>query len=324
MINESLQIDNLLNQNYQALHKAATSLSITDEVWETVISPFIPYLVTHANPMLNVMREDDGTGNTVDWFDATEGGTPGTWVTDLQSPTIDDSTYTARSVPFKTLITSGKITRRAQKASLTFTNLMLQEVTNKTLSWRNQWEKELIQGTVSSTKPAGIYTLFPSSQTILNSEIATGATLDQGKLNKMIHKAKAGGYYPNVMLMSDSVLEDLEAIVLSLRRQVLQEIEVPGGVIVNTYRKIPIYDSTNVLNTMTFDGASTTALTAGTASEVYAFSTETLRTVYAQRPFLFMCAQTTSQHRIFEIASDGAHALYNYLTVGRLAGVATS
>lgn len=319
-----INIQEFLRSQLTSIEKALTIAGVGDSLAQQVVSPVIPFMAIHKNPLLNAIPSPRWEGRGFYWDTYAEGSTPSTFVADTDDATEDTGTYTRNYKLYKTQITSGKVTRMTQDTGSNFVNALLKEAEHKMRGFRNKMEKQLLVGEADSVSPGGLYEEIPASQRILNSTTSGGAILNETKLNQMLHLAQADNnrYF---IVSSDIVQQQLEAIMNTLTGRYDQKsIEVLGGVFVPTYRNVPWYVSTNMPDVCTFDGASTTALTGGTASMVYCCDSSIVTRYTLNQPTFFPLARTTSQYFKFEIFADWLLAVEDYLYTGRLDGILTS
>ena len=309
-------------KSLESLNKAIDRGTLDDAMLIQTIDPILPFMHIKENPLLMLVPDNFHPGRGYYWNQATEGNTPSEFTAETGSPTEDTPSFELQSALYKIQTSKGKVYRFARETGADFRDLLMDALEIIMIGFWDLMEKQMIQGTVSSTEPAGLFTLLPASQTIHNSTDSGGAFFDEMALMEAIELAKAkpeSGY----IVSSSRVWLQMNSIVLASKRAT-QDIMIKGGAIVPTYQNVPWFKSTNVLNTMTFDGSSTTSLAGATCSEIYIGNKNFTKRKYLRPPSYFPIPMNTAMYDEFELLSYWVFAITNYLYCSRVDGIDTT
>jgi len=313
--------DNTMQAGLALIEKAWTSgLSSSDAgsvLLQPVIDTVIPIMADYESPARQNIPRKPGAGSAYKGVQATPGNTPWAGVTDTDTIAVDQSSYAALDISYKTLAaTKGKVTRFLQATGRSYIDVLLEEMEVKMYGFQDGYEYWLINGVSSTTQIDGLQVLIPSSQEVLVTTTAGGDDLTLAKMDEFMDKGKT----LKLMFMSYRTRRELNALLQSTQRYVnLQEIK--GGFKVLSYNGVPILISTQMLDTQTFDGSGVTSQTGGTASSILGIDTNHVFVSELTPVTSFPCAKTTSQYDEFEIFSDFALVVRNYLRTAKLTGI---
>jgi len=304
------------------IKKALGVSEIGSVIMQPEIDKEIAHIVEYKNPLRQNLPRKKGSGRY--WYvnRRVAGSTPAEFVSDTDSATEDTSTYSQVTFEYKTILTKGKVSRKARAIGRSLLDILAEEIEAKAKDFRDFEEYALFRGDSSSNSKEfdGLDVLIPSSQTVLMTTASGGAPLTLEKVDELIDKC-AGE--PDMLIMSKRTRRQLVTLLQASQRWVNQ-VEVKGGFKLVSYNGIPCYVSTRIVDTMQFDGSEVTGYTGGTCSTMYAIDTD--ETFIAElTPLQIMpLARTTSQYEEFEIFCDEVLVVKNYMANAKLIGIAPS
>ena len=205
----------------------------------------------------------------------TAGATGGAWVADTDSATEETGSYAQVSFPYKTALTRGKLTRKAQAVGQTYGDILAGEVAAKAEDMAALLEYSLINGdsAADANDIDGLMTLVGnvSGQTVANTTAAAGDDLTLAKLDAAIDKVKGSASRSDcVIIGSFAGLRKVNAA-LQADQQFNDVVEIAAGFRVRTYDGIPLVASTGVNDDYVWNGtdARITAATGGDTTALY-------------------------------------------------------
>lgn len=283
------------------------------------IDATIQQMVEYKNPIrMNLPRK---TGSGAAWYvnRRAAGSTAAEFVNDTDTITEDTGTYTQVTFSFKTIAAQGKVTRFMQAIGRSYTDVLAEEIEAKARDFKDYEEWGLIYGSTSTSSKQfdGLAILIPTSQAIGMTTAAGGASLTLAKMDEAIDKC-AGE--PDMIIASKRSRRALVSL-LQAQQRFVNTVEVQGGFILISYNNIPIYISTRMLNTETFDGSTVTSHTGGATASIYFVDTEYCFVAELTPITIMPLAKTTSQYDAFDIFTDEVLVMSNYLYSSKLIGI---
>lgn len=140
------------------------------------------------------------------------------------------------------------------------------------------------------------------------------------KLDEVIDKVTAGE--PDMIICSRRTRRQLVAALQASQRFV-NTVEVKGGFKLLSYNGIPIYVSTNIPDTGTFDGSDITWDGNGDCSALYVVSTDHVWVGVLTDVTVQPLAKTTTQYDEFEIIEDFTLVVRHPQAIARLVGISS-
>jgi len=286
------------------------------------IEPILPYMELNDFPLLQIIAPSQGSGWGIQWNQQTPGETPAEFIAEDGTPTTDAATYALQEVKYKIEIGRGEVLCYAQETAASFMDMVEAEVSAK---MRGHWkimEQQLVRGTESATAPPGFHTLIPDSQIYANTDASGGAFFDQMKLIEAITEVEAN---PNTGFIVSSSRAWLQAVSIAIAERnadvVVGGTDIPGGARVPTYQGVKWTTTKSVLNTMTFDGTQTTALTGGSNTEIFVGNTRHIKRKFLTAPAFIPLSGDEDMKKKFSIKSTWAAGITNFLYWARIPGV---
>lgn len=293
----------------------------TDDAGNVLVQPeidkTIQALVEYKNPLrVNIPRKP-GSGSHYYVNRRTAGSTPAEFVSDTDSITEDTGSYARTSFEFKTIATKGRVTRKMQAIGRSYVDVLASEMEEKARDFKDYEEWALFYGNSSSSSKQfdGLDELV--TQTVATTDQSGGDALTLEKLDEAIDTC-AGE--PDMLIMSKRTRRQLNSL-LQAQQRFVDSIEVKGGFQVMSYNNIPVFVSTRVNNTQSFDGSSVTGQTGGDCSTIYALESDYCFVSELTPITVEPLAKSTSQYDQFDIYSDEALVLTNTLHACRLIGI---
>lgn len=297
------------------------SLQAGDILRQPEVDKIIGQLVDYKNPLRQNIPRKSGSGKAWILNRRAEGETGPQWVADTDTINEDQGKYTQATFDYKTLAAKGKVTRKLQAVGRTYANILADEIEARAIEFKNIEDQAIITGNATSSpnQPDGLKVLIPVSQAVFagGSGVATGGALTLSLMDQLVDKAI---FDPDMLIMSRKMRRSLNAL-LQANQRFIDKIEVKGGFKVMSYNDIPIFTSTNAVDTQTFDGFTVTAETGGSLSSIYCLDSEQFWMGVLTEVTIMPLAKTTSQFDEFDIFVDEAPVLRNFLGVSKLLGL---
>jgi hypothetical protein len=297
------------------------SLQAGDILRQPEVDRIIAQLVDYKNPLRQNIPRKRGEGKSWIINRRQEGETGPQWVADTDTINEDQGKYTQATFDFKTLASKGKVTRKLQAVGRSYANILADEIEARTVEFRNIEDQGIITGNATSSPNQfdGLKVLIPVTQGVFagGSGVATGGALTLSLMDQLVDKAI---FDPDMLIMSRKMRRSLNALLQSNQR-FIDKIEVKGGFKVMSYNDIPIFTSTNAVDTQQFDGFTVTSETGGILSSIYCLDSEHTWMGVLTEVTVMPLAKTTSQFDEFDIFVDEALVLRNTLAVSKLLGL---
>ncbi len=302
-----------------------TSVDGSAQAGDILIQPevdkIIGQLVDYKNPLRQNIPRKRGSGKAWILNRRQEGETGPQWVADTDTISEDQGKYTQPSFDYKTLASKGKVTRKLQAVGRTYADILAEEIEGRSIEFKNVEDQGIITGnsTSNSLQFDGLKVLVGVDQGIFagGSGVATGGALTLSLMDQLVDKAI---FDPDMIVTSRKIRRSLNAL-LQANQRFVDKIEVKGGFKVMSYNDIPIFTSTNVVDTQTFDGFTVTAETGGALSSIYCLDSEHMWMGVLTEVTIMPLAKTSSQFDEFDIFEDSALVSRNTLAHSKLVGI---
>ena len=255
------------------------------------------------------------------------GATGGEWVVDTAVPTEETGTYSQVSFNYKTAVTRGKITRKAQAVGATYGDILAGEIAAKAEDMAALLEGTIINGdsSVTAAEIDGLLTQIGnvSGQTVGNTTAAAGDDLTLVKLDQAIDRVKGSGSRSDcIILGSFAGLRKVNAA-LQADQQFNDVTEIAAGFRVRTYDGIPMVTSTGVNDSYVWNGTDDriTAFTGGTTTALFVIN-KRYTWIEELTPMTVMpLAKDSSQYDQFDMFTDLVVPLANTSGAAILGGL---
>lgn len=305
---------NWQNEIKRSLDYAGTSGVLIQPEVDKIVAEIIEY----KNPLrMNIPRKQR---NSDAWLlnrrSAAAANTVAQWVSDLTEPDIDRSAQSRITFQFRTLLARGKVTRFAQDAGRSYIDVLSEEIETRSRAFRDMEETAMFYGATASLQPDGLNVLITGNQ-----RVAQGTTLggDNFTLAKMDETLDACAGSPDVIVTSKSGRRKINAALQGVQR-FINTTEVKGGFRVMSYDDIPVYASTNVLNTYYWDGTNQLGAT-GDTTNIFVVDTNEFWVGYMNDVTVSPLSKTSSQFDSFDIYEDVAFVMRSTIHHATLEGV---
>lgn len=282
------------------------------------IDKIVAQIVEYKNPIrMNFPRK---TGSGDKWYinRRTPGTTGAQWVSDTDSITEETGSYTQVTFAYKTLATKGRVSRKLQAQGASYASVLADEIEAQSLDFKDKEDYGLVWGNANNSNEFdGMDRLITSAQTVVMSSVSGGAVITLTKMDEVIDQC---AFEPDMIICSKRTRRQLNAALQASQRFV-NSIEVRGGFKVSSYNNIPVFVSTNIMNTQTFSGTVVSSNTGGACSTLYVIDTEHMWIGVLTPITVLELAKTTSQRDDFEIYCDETLVLRNPLSPAKLIGL---
>ena len=308
------------------IEKALTGSTAGSILMQPEIDKVIGNLVDYKNPLRQNLPRKPGSGDA--WYivrRAVSGTTPAAFVADTDDLQEDQGTYTKIPFAYKTIAARGKVTRRLQATGKSFVDVLATEMENKAIEFKNYEDLAIVAGStaVSANQFDGLRYLIPSTQQVVagcvvgGGGVAGGCALTLAQLDEAIDLC-AG--MPDMLVMSKRSRRALNAL-LQISQRFMDRVTVQGGFSLLSYNDIPIYVSTNVVNTQTVNFTGVTAETGGRTSTIYVVDTEHTWIGELTKLTVMPLAKKSSQYDEFDIFCDEVLVNRNPNANAKLVGI---
>jgi len=302
------------------IRKALTSSNSGTVLLQPVVDAVIPMLADYQNPLRQNLPRKKGSGQNCIINRRSAGTTPAQWVADTDTPDESTGSYAQSLFAYRTLLAKGKVTRKLQATGASYIDVLMEEIEGRMLEYKNYEDLAFVSGVSSATVPEGIQYLTTDNQAVGVTTTSGGAPLTLAKMNAAFD-TNIGN--PDMTIMTRRTRQELDALLQPQQQYTNTDgmITVRGGFRLLMYNGVPIYTSTNVCNTQTFNGSTVTSNTGGNSSSVYFVDTNHLWVSELTPIKMIPLAKTTSQYDEFEIFCDEVLALRNPLCISKLIGI---
>jgi len=289
------------------------------------VDKVVAQLMDYKNPLRQNLPRKKGSGDAWYIVRRTPGSTGAAFVDDTDNlATLEETgSYQRVSFPYKTLATRGKVTRKLQRIGMSYIDVLAAEIEAKTLEFRNKEDYAILMGDSDSNSKEfdGLDKLCKDyGQTVVTTSNAGGAAITLAKLDEVIDKVTAGE--PDMIICSRRTRRQLTAALQASQRFV-NTVEVKGGFKLLAYNGIPIYVSTNIPDTGSFDGSDITWDGNGDCSALYVVSTDHVWVGVLTDVTVQPLAKTTTQYDEFEIIEDFTLVVRHPQAIARLVGISS-
>lgn len=286
------------------------------------VDRIIANLVEYKNPLRQNLPRKPGSGQA--WLlnrRSAPGTTLATWLADTTEPVEDNGTYARSTFTYRTLVARGKVTRKLQATGQTYSDVLMDEMELRALDVKDVEEQALLIGnnTADSAQPDGLCVLIAAGQCVLTTTVSGGEPLTLDDVDAAIDKCV---YNPNMIISSKRTRRQMETL-LRANQMTVNQVEVNGGFKLLSYNGIPVYVSTRMVDTKTFNGTRNTSETGGDTSELNVVDTE--HTWVGDLTPLTMAplAKTSSQFDQFDIYEDTVLVIRDPAANAKLIGISS-
>jgi len=288
---------------------------------QPVVDQVIANLVTYDNPLRANLPRRPGSGQA--WLlnrRSAPGTTPASWVADTDTLVEDNGTYARSTFTYRTLAARGKVTRLLQATGRTYMDILAEEMEYRAEDLGNTEDQAWLIGnnTDDSNQPDGLCVLIAAATCVLTTTATAGEAPTLEEIDETIDACR---YNPNMIICSKRTRRQMQTI-LRANQIIVEEVEVNGGFRLMSYNGIPIFVSSNMTDTKTFDGSVISAETGGSISELYVV--DTARTWIGELTPLTMAplARTSSQFDQFDLYEDVVMVVRDAAANAKLIGLA--
>jgi len=297
------------------------ALNVTDAgsvLLQPDINKEVEALVEYKNPIRQNLPRKPGSGDGVYVNMRTPTTTVADFVADTDTLTERQATYAQTKYTYRTIAARGCVTRKLIATGRSYTDVWREELEGRALDFKDYEDWALIWADADTTNQFdGVDALITSTQTVTMTTSSGGTTLTLAKMDEVIDTCS---YEPDMIICSKACARKLNAL-LQTNQRFIDRIEVKGGFKVMSYNDIPVYRSTNVYDTQTFDGTEVTANTGDTTTTLFVLDTDHLYVSELTALTVEQLAKTSSQNTRFDIYEDITVVLNNTKSCAKLIGI---
>jgi len=292
------------------------------------VDKVITEIITREYPLRANLPRKRGVGEQWILVRRTSPATMAVFVDDVEDLASVEGDYTRVTFAYKTIATRGKITRRAQAVGQSLADLLAFEMEAKARDFQEKEENALIWGQSTANDPVsgiggakefdGINKLCGDEQTVKLGEAYAGADLTTEALDKAIDLIRGR---PSAILCSYLGRRKINAL-LQATQQFVNVTEVRGGFRVLAYNDIPIFVTTQIPDTLEYDGNKISALTATTpTTAIYVVSFDHVFIGELTPLTVLPLAKKSSQYDGFDIFEAIALVVRDPAGISRIIGI---
>lgn len=303
------------------IERALTSSGAGAILVQPEVDTIIANLVDYRNPLRQNVPRKPGSGQS--WLlnrRSAPGTTTSQWAADTTEPVNDDGSYTRVTFTYRTQIARGRISRQLQATGQSYADVMQLEMEARALDFRNDEDSALLIGnnTANANQPDGLCVLITAGQCVLTTTASGGEALTLDELDNAIDLCR---YDPNMIIASKRTRRQVSAL-LSANHMTTDRIDVNGGFRLLSYNGIPVYTSSNMAETKTFNGTRVTLETGSNTSELYVVDTSHFWVGELTPLTVQPLAKVTSQYDEFDIYQDVVFVIRDVASAAKYIGLA--
>ncbi len=318
---------------FEELQRALNAAGAGAILLQPEIDKLITQLVDYRNPLRQQFSRRPGSGQAYILNRRTPGTTAADFVNDTDTIPEETGSYAQVSFAYKTLATQGKVTRFLQATGKSYTDVLRDEMERKAEDYKDKEDYFFFWGQATSGTPIsglggvkqwdGINAL--ASDDVTNNVIAVtdsvnGADLTIAKMDEALERARID---PSNAIIVASFLgrRKLHAL-LQAQQRFNDKVEIRGGFRVMSYNDVPVLTSTNIPDTLGWDGTDIDSLT-GTTPTTALFIVDLGQIFISELTKLTMMplAKTSSQFDEFDVFSDEVPVLRDPRGIIKVGGI---
>lgn len=314
----------------EAATRALTVSATSDKVTTALVSSLLQQLSNIQLGARTQLRRIPGAGTSYVTPKRTVSSTLAEFIADGTAPTEDSGTWSNDTWTYKTLATRMRVTRKAEAQGAQWGDLLAAEALLKGEDWNRQEESAIFIGDATNSLPTansfnGLLTLIGanSGQTVANTTANAGDTLVLVKLDETINKVRGREMKQNMRIFTSEQGGVLLDAVLQAQQTFQNVVTVAAGFTVQTYKGMPVIQTSGIPNVLIWNGASP-KITTFSGGGTTAFVVVNLQHVYmvVLTPItLAQVAATTAQYMDFEMFADESLVLDNFYGAAQLGGI---
>jgi hypothetical protein len=286
-------------------------------------------LVDYMNPLRQNMDRKPGSGTGYQNYRRAAGLTANAFSDNIDVIETDSAeekagTYSELYLPYKTILSKGRVYRRVQKTGASIADLMREEVEGKAIELRDAEERRVFWGaspTANTKQWPGINSYMvtnASTQVVALTNTGTGVTLTLEALDRAIDLNLGN---PGLILTSRTGRRKLNAL-LQAQQRFVDKIEIKGGFKVMSYNDIPVVACTNIPDTLNItSGGTVSSLTGGSSTAFFIVDLQEVFMSVLTEVTMMPIARATSQYEEFEMFMDETLVVRDYRKVSMITGI---
>lgn len=261
-----------------------------------------------------------GSGDAYYVNQRTPNTTGAEWLADGSDPTDYTGNVTQVSFPYKILSTRGKVTRFLQARGRSYGDVLGGEMTAKADDFAEVKERAAVVGTGASNQPSGLLKLTGAGQTVAMSAGVT-ADLTLAKLDETIAKVKGRANKSALRIYCSAKGHQRLNALLQAQQRFNDTTVIEAGFTVQTYQDIPVIETTEMPDTLVFNGTAITAYSGGGSTAFIVANTQYVKIAQLTPTTVVPLAKASSAYDQFDMVEDLAFVVENPKGIAVLAGV---
>lgn len=312
------------NQDPGARHRDALTRALDVSgagtvLLQTTISKVLQHATNRTLGAVSTLPRKSGTGDAYRSNYRTAANTGGEWVSDTDSGTQSEGSYTQKSFTYRTMIGRVKITRKLVATGRSWGDVVANELVGKLDDMMETLEKTTFTGNTAANanQPNGLLTLIGavSGQTVGNTTANVGDLIYLDSLDTAIQQVKGHAMKSSLRIYASQKGNRALNAVLRSKQSFSDKVTIDAGFRVQSYDGIPIVQSTGLPDTLVWNGTDSkvTAFTGGTSSALVIVNTEYVFYVELTPLTTMPLDRVSSQYQEIDIFTDLTLVLDNPL-----------
>lgn len=312
--------------HHEEMQRALTVTSAGSILVQTLINRVVQALTLRYLGVISTLDHRPGSGPSANINRRAPGTTSAQWLDDTTEPDEDTGTYTQATFTYRTAVSRGRVTRKQQAIGRSYADNLAQEMMFKTEDHVDILENGYVQGNsaANSAQINGLLTLVNgvTGQQVANTTANVGVALVLGKLDETIDIVR-GGNADKLIFCSQKGGRLINGA-LQAQQRFVDSVEIAGGFRVMTYQGIPIIQTTQMPDTLVWNGtaAKVTAFTGGTSTALAVVNRNAMWIEDLTPTSVLPLAKTSSQFDQFDVFTDTVLVLANTKGAALLGGLA--
>ncbi len=297
---------------------------------QTTISKAVQLVTNRQLGIQSTLPRKPGSGDGFYSQRRSAATTGGAWTDDTTEPTESEGTYTQTKFAFRTLLGRIKVTRKLVAQGRSYGDVLATELIGKAEDFAQDLETACGSGDTASNSNSinGLLTLVGnvSGQTVANTTATAGDALYLNKLDATIQKVKGSANKAMLRLYASQTGHRLLNNALQAQQRFVNETEIDGGFVVESYQGIPIIESNGIPDTCVWNGSSplVTAFTGGATTAIVVVNTMYVFFVELTPTTVLPLAKKSSQYDEVDMFNDITLVLDNTKGAAVLGGLYTT
>lgn len=304
--------------------------AITGKLSQDEVDAVLHNLVDYKNPLRTNILRRRGSGEAWLLNRRTPGTTAAAFINDTEDLSEDVGTYARVSFTYRTLAIRCKVSRVSQLVSASYIDAVAEELEAKMDDFKDKEDWAFLWGQNGSTPIAtledaksydGLNALCPSATIIQATSASAGEAMTLADIDLLLDTVRTQS--ADMLVMNLAARRQLNSL-LQAQQRFNNVVKVQGGFELMAYNNVPIFPSSNIPSTCTFDGTDTSALTGGSTTVIFAIDSSKVFMPELEPLHMEPLAKKSSQYDEYDLRITSTLAIRDANAVASLHGVLIS